>query len=114
MTSLTNAVPAGQDGQRAKEPFEYDNHHGQTVAAWTGVTIALVGVLVGSAGLLTGSMPVMVAGGVVLVAACVVGKVLQLMGLGQTDHPARAGRRSVAAAEVRPADERSIATETSG
>lgn len=95
-------------------PYEYDNHHGHTAAAWTGVTIATVAVLVGSAGVLADSRPILIVGAALLVASCVVGKVMQLMGLGQTDHPAHAGRRLLDAIDACPAVEPPTVSETAG
>ncbi len=57
-------------------------HHGQTPAAWTGVTIALVAFLVGGIGLVVDSMPTFYVGLVLLALSPVVGGVMARMGMG--------------------------------
>ena len=58
------------------------SHHGQTPAAWTGVTIALVAFLVGGIGLVVESMAMFWIGMVLLVVSPLVGGVMSRMGLG--------------------------------
>jgi hypothetical protein len=57
-------------------------HHGQTPAAWTGVTIALVAFLVGAIGLVADIMPLFYVGAVLLLLSPVVGGVMSRMGMG--------------------------------
>ncbi|MQA83482.1 MAG: hypothetical protein GEV03_02330 [Streptosporangiales bacterium] len=66
-------------------------HHGSTPAAWTIVTITIAGFFVGGLALVLGSsVGVVVAAGIV-VAGAIIGKVMQLMGLGkQVTHAERA------------------------
>jgi hypothetical protein len=56
--------------------------HGSTPAAWTGVILALLGFLTGGIGLIVGSWLVFWIGAGLLVAAVVVGKLMQVAGLG--------------------------------
>jgi len=58
------------------------SHHGQTPAAWTGVTIALVAFLIGGIGLVVDSMLAFWIGMVLLAVSPVVGGVMSKMGLG--------------------------------
>lgn len=58
------------------------DHHGSTPAAWTAVILALLAFLVGGAGLIMDNWLIFWVGVGLLVAAVLVGKVLQLMGLG--------------------------------
>ena len=57
-------------------------HHGQTPAAWTGVTIALLAFLVGGIGLVADLMVLFYVGCVLLVVSPVVGGVMSRMGMG--------------------------------
>ena len=57
-------------------------HHGQTPAAWNGVTIALVAFLIGGIGLVVDSMLMFWIGMVLLVVSPLVGGVMSRMGLG--------------------------------
>jgi hypothetical protein len=58
--------------------------HGNTVAAWTGVTLITAGFLVGAIGLITGGVGPLFWTGVGLgPVGLVVGKVLALMGYGK-------------------------------
>jgi hypothetical protein len=57
-------------------------HHGNTPAAWTGVSIVLLGFLVGGIGLVIDSMPVFWVGVVVGLLGGVVGLIMSKMGLG--------------------------------
>lgn len=64
-------------------------HHGNTPAAWTGVLVILVGFVVGGIGLVIGSWATFWVGVVIGVLGPVVGKVMQRMGLGDEQVPAR-------------------------
>jgi hypothetical protein len=56
--------------------------HGHTPAAWTAVILCIAGFLVGGAGLVTASYPTAIVGGAVVLVAPIIGKAMQLMGLG--------------------------------
>jgi hypothetical protein len=57
-------------------------HHGNTPAAWTGVTIILIGFIVGGIGLVISSMLLFWIGVALVPVALIVGKVMQMMGMG--------------------------------
>lgn len=57
-------------------------HHGNTPAAWTGVTIILIGFVLGGIGLVASSSLMFWIGVALLPLGVVAGKVMQLMGLG--------------------------------
>lgn len=57
--------------------------HGNTPAAWTAVVIILIGFVVGGVGMVADSPVVVLAGAGVIVLGAVVGKVMQMMGLGK-------------------------------
>lgn len=57
-------------------------HHGNTPAAWTGVTIILIGFVVGGIGLVLSSWIVFWVGVALLPIGLVVGKIMQKLGLG--------------------------------
>ncbi len=57
-------------------------HHGNTPAAWTGVTIILIGFVVGGIGLVVDNMLVFWVGVALVPIALIVGKVMQVMGMG--------------------------------
>lgn len=59
------------------------SHHGNTPAAWTTVTIAFLAFIIGAAGVLSANWPLFWAGVGVFVLSGVVGKVMQMAGLGQ-------------------------------
>jgi hypothetical protein len=70
---------------------DHDNH-GQTPAAWTAVTIMLVGFIVGSIAVVQLNWALLIVGTVIIVAGAVVGKVMQMMGMGkQVDDQERVG-----------------------
>ena len=71
-------------------PSVAPRNHGRTVAAWTTTVIVLVGAVVAALGVAFAEPWLAWVGGGVIVAGLVVGKVLQVMGLGQTGS-ARAG-----------------------
>lgn len=58
-------------------------HHGSTPAAWTAVTLVLVGFLLGGAGLILNNWLLFWVGAGVVAASLVVGKLLQVAGLGE-------------------------------
>jgi len=58
------------------------SNHGSTPAAWTAVVLALIAFCVGAAGLIMVSWPVFWVGVGLLAASVVVGKIMQVMGLG--------------------------------
>ncbi len=57
-------------------------HHGNTPAAWTGVTIMLIGFVVGGIGLMVGSMTMFWVGVALQPVGIIAGKVMQTMGMG--------------------------------
>lgn len=62
--------------------LEHDNH-GQTPAAWTTVTIIMIAFAVGTLGLVIGSWPMFWVGAGLVVVGGIVGKVMQMAGLGK-------------------------------
>ncbi len=61
-------------------------HHGNTVAAWTAVAIILTAFLVGGVGVLLQNWTVFWAAVVLAALGGIAGKLLQMMGYGQTPH----------------------------
>jgi hypothetical protein len=61
----------------------HDNH-GHSPAAWTAVILAIIGFTVGGLGVVLALPWVFLVGSAVVLLAAVVGKVLQVMGLGAT------------------------------
>lgn len=59
------------------------NHHGSTPAAWTAVIVIIAGFALGGVALVAGNMSLFYVSGGVVVLGGLLGKVLQLMGLGQ-------------------------------
>jgi hypothetical protein len=57
-------------------------HHGNTPAAWTGVTFILVGFVLGGIGLVVSSWVIFWIGVALCPLGVIVGKILQLMGYG--------------------------------
>lgn len=57
-------------------------HHGNTPAAWTGVTIILAGFVVGGIGLMVHSPLVFWIGVALAPVGMIIGKIMQKMGLG--------------------------------
>jgi hypothetical protein len=57
-------------------------HHGNTPAAWTGVTLMLVGFVVGGIGLVISSMLLFWIGVALQPIGIIVGKVMSVMGMG--------------------------------
>jgi hypothetical protein len=74
---------------------EHDNH-GSTPAAWTAVTIVMVAFLVGGIGVLMSNVVVFWVGVALVVVGLIVGKVMQMMGMGGKPVPT-ASERSPAA-----------------
>lgn len=73
------------------------NEHGHTPAAWTTVILILAGFVVGCIAVILLNWPLFWIGGVgLVVVAGIVGKIMQMMGLGQRDP--QAGHREPAAA----------------
>lgn len=58
------------------------DHHGNTPAAWTAVTIVLVGFCVGGLGLVVGSWAMFWIGVALAPVGAIVGKVMSSMGMG--------------------------------
>jgi len=62
----------------------YGNDHGNTPAAWTAVTIMLIGFVIGAIAVIAQNWTLFWIGGVgVVVLGAIVGKVMQMMGMGQ-------------------------------
>jgi hypothetical protein len=60
------------------------NEHGNTPAAWTAVMVMVVGFGIGTVAVIMLNWPLFWIGGVgVIVVGAIVGKVMQMMGLGQ-------------------------------
>jgi hypothetical protein len=63
---------------------DYGNDHGNTPAAWTAVIIMLIGFLIGAIAVIMLNWPLFWIGGVgVVVVGAIVGKVMQMMGMGK-------------------------------
>jgi len=69
--------------------------HGNTPAAWTAVAIIIVGFTIGGFGMIVANVPLFVVGGIICVVGVVVGKVMQMMGMGAV--PAGADDNSASA-----------------
>lgn len=74
---------------QTQQQHESEAHekHGNSVAAWAGVTVMMVGFLAGAIGVASGQVLLLPVGGVVVVAGVVLGKVLTSMGLGVSGKP---------------------------
>jgi hypothetical protein len=59
------------------------SHHGNTPAAWTAVIIAIVAFVVGGFGTIIGNLWIVGFGFLLLGVSAVVGKLMQMAGLGQ-------------------------------
>jgi hypothetical protein len=57
-------------------------HHGNTPAAWTGVTLILVGFIVGGIGLMIDNWVVFWIGVALCPLGAIIGKIMQVMGMG--------------------------------
>jgi len=62
---------------------EQQHHHGQTAAAWTTVTILMVASVIGAIGIVSANYTLFWVALGLCVVGLIVGKVMQLMGLGQ-------------------------------
>ena len=60
---------------------EHDNH-GNTPAAWTAVVIIIIGFTVGTIGVIVATPAVVFVGVGIVVLGAIVGKVMQMMGMG--------------------------------
>lgn len=82
-----------------------DSSHGHTPAAWTAVIVIITGFVVAAIGVMTLTWQVFWFGGVgLIVLGGIAGKVMQMMGLGQTnrsDSPDQPGQQVAAGAEGR-------------
>ncbi|GAB2608354.1 hypothetical protein GCM10027168_46700 [Streptomyces capparidis] len=83
--------------------------HGHTPAAWTGVTITFIGFCVAGAAVVMANLPLMWVGFGVVLLGGVVGKVMQMMGMGKTQ-PNPPLRTQSPAAAARAADEQRAST----
>ncbi|SDS76377.1 HGxxPAAW family protein [Jiangella sp. DSM 45060] len=76
------------------------NEHGHTPAAWTTVILILAGFVVGAIAVILLNWPLFWIGGVgLIVVAGIVGKVMQMMGLGQRDTQSGPSQPAVATGE---------------
>jgi hypothetical protein len=57
-------------------------HHGNTPAAWTGVTIILIGFVIGGIGMIIDQWTLFWVGVALVPIGAIVGKIMQKMGLG--------------------------------
>ncbi|HEY9412673.1 MAG TPA: HGxxPAAW family protein [Jiangellaceae bacterium] len=74
------------------------NSHGHTPAGWTAVILVFAGFVVGGIAVIAQNWPLFWVGGVgVVVIGGIVGKVMQMMGLGQGERPGQAHASSPAA-----------------
>jgi hypothetical protein len=64
-------------------------HHGNTPAAWTGVTIAFLGFLIGGVAVVVANVALMFVGLGIVVVGGIVGKVMQMAGLGKAQPTSR-------------------------
>jgi hypothetical protein len=60
--------------------------HGNTPAAWTAVVIIIIAFIVGTLGIMAAHWVVVWIGVALVVVGVIVGKVMQMMGLGQNSH----------------------------
>lgn len=71
-----------------------DNHHGNTPAAWTTVTIIMVASVIGTLAVILANWALFAGAMVLVVVGAIVGKVMQAAGLGQPSMSRRARARS--------------------
>ncbi len=57
-------------------------HHGNTPAAWTGVTIILIGFVIGGIGMVIDEWMLFWIGLALLPLGAIIGKIMQVMGMG--------------------------------
>ena len=74
-------------GQQPAQVVHHDKptkhvHHGRTIAAWTGTTIAMVAVIIGGIAVVIQNWPLFWASAGLLVLGLILTKVLQVMGYG--------------------------------
>ena len=74
-------------GQQPAKVVHHDNpekhvHHGRTLAAWTGSTIAMVAFILGGIAVVVQNWPLFWISAGLLIASVIVTKVLQTMGYG--------------------------------
>ncbi|MDP2013145.1 MAG: HGxxPAAW family protein [Actinomycetota bacterium] len=67
-------------------PSPIAHGHGNTPAAWTAVTIMMIASVVGTLGVMMSNWVVFWIGVALVVVGAIVGKVMQMMGLGQPQH----------------------------
>jgi len=60
--------------------------HGNTPAAWTAVTIMMIASVIATLGVMFANWPLFWVGMALVVVGAIVGKVMQMMGLGQPQH----------------------------
>lgn len=70
------------------------SHHGNTPAAWTGVTLILAGFVVGGIGMIVDNWTMFWVGIALLPLGLIVGKIMQKMGLGSAPVEDRASSRA--------------------
>lgn len=63
----------------------HHDNHGQTPAAWTAVTIIMIGFIVGCVAVVQLNWVLLAISAVVIVIGAVVGKVMQMMGMGKQE-----------------------------
>ena len=61
----------------------HHDDHGSTPAAWTAVIIIMIAFLVGTLALIIGSWPMFGVGVALVIVGAIVGKVMQMMGMGK-------------------------------
>lgn len=72
----------------------HHHNHGQTPAAWTAVTIIMIGFVIGCIAVIQLNWVLLGVGVAVIVAGAVVGKVMQMMGMGKQVDEAEPAARS--------------------
>ena len=72
------------------EAATHHDNHGQTPAAWTAVTIIMVGFVIGCVAVILLNWVLLGVGVAVIVVGAVVGKVMQMMGMGKQQEHAEA------------------------
>lgn len=65
---------------------QHTESHGNSVAAWTLVSLVMLGALVACLSVAVKSMPMLVVGVVLIIAGVIAGKVLAAMGYGVAGH----------------------------
>jgi hypothetical protein len=75
-------TPMSQQQSVPAAPAHHDDH-GSTPAAWTAVTIIMIAFVVGTLALMLGSWPMFGVGVALVVLGAIVGKVMQMMGMGK-------------------------------